>query len=351
MSKFRLTEYISKTFPPAQCIFFFFLSFFLFLMLSGDKSGTKSCFAEVTHKSGIHKFSYKFGKVGGQYICRSFIKIMSMKKLLVIMCAAIGSVSSFAQIKMEQTFANEIIVLGELSGGAALNVIGNVASAMGGGYYSNTAEHKLFCRCYHDSLAVGILVQTANRFDDDMEIALGKDFETARQSFSDLVSWYDNSVKGQSVSFMDIWGRRVQVNRNQNNISVNVIDDIDSRIVAENVLLKRENLVKGMTLLDNPKKRTEVYLKLLDLGQVTHPFAVAYKDELLKVRKEHETLVELKDSTEARIDSIKEQMKLAKKSKDKGMVSVLKDSLAVLRTRHGEIVSELSGSNVSGVAM
>ena len=65
MSKFLLTEYISKTFPPARCIFFLFLSFFLFLMVPEDKSGTKSCFAEVIHKSWIHKFSYKFGKVGG----------------------------------------------------------------------------------------------------------------------------------------------------------------------------------------------------------------------------------------------------------------------------------------------
>ena len=270
-----------------------------------------------------------------------------MKKLLVTMCTAIISVSSFAQINLEQTFANEIIVLGELSGGAALNVIGNVASAMGGGYYSNTAEHKLFCRCYHDSLAVGILVQTANRFDDDMEIALGKDFETARQSFSDLVSWYDNSVKGQSVSFTDIWGRRVQVNRNQNNISLNVIDDINSKVIAENVMLKRENLVKGITLLDNPKKRKDVYLKLLDLGQATHPFAIAYNEELSKVQKEHEALVELKDSTEAKMDSIKEQMKLAKKNKDKETAAVLKDSLAVLRIRHSEIMSELSGYNLN----
>lgn len=267
------------------------------------------------------------------------------------MCTAIVGVSSIAQIKMEQTFANEIMILGELSGGAALNVIGTVASAMGGGYYSNTAEHKLFCRCYHDSLAVGILVKTANRFDDDMEIALGADFESARQSFSDLVSWYDNSVKGQSVSFTDIWGRRVQVNRSQNNISLDVIDDINSKVIAENVVLKRENLTKGMTILDNPKKRTDVYLKLLDLGLTTHPFAVAYIEELSKVQKEYDALVELKVSTETKMDLIKEQMKLAKKSKDKEAVSVLKDSLTVLRTRHGEIMSELSLYNVSSETM
>lgn len=74
MSKFRLTKYISKTFPPAQCIFFFFLSFFLFLVLFGDKSGTKSCFVEITHKSGIHKFSYKFGKVGGSIFAVHLLK-------------------------------------------------------------------------------------------------------------------------------------------------------------------------------------------------------------------------------------------------------------------------------------
>ncbi|HIV80661.1 MAG TPA: hypothetical protein IAB13_06860 [Candidatus Avanaerovorax faecigallinarum] len=249
--------------------------------------------------------------------------------------------TSFAQINLEKTFANEIIVLGELSGGAALNAIGNVASAMGGGYYSNTAEHKLFCRCYHDSLALGILVQTANRFDDDMEIALGKDFETTKQSFSDLVLWYDSSVKGHSVSFTDIWGRRVQINRNQNNISLDVIDDINSKVIAENVVLTRQNLVKGIKLLDNPKKKEDVYLKLLDLGQETHPFVVAYAEGLSKVQKEHDALVEMRDSTETQIESIKEQMKFAKKSKDKESFSVLKDSLTVLRVRLSEIMDDL----------
>lgn len=266
-----------------------------------------------------------------------------MKKFLLAVCMTIASVTSFAQINLDQTFANEIIVLGELSGNATLNVIGNVASAMGGGYYSNAAEHKLFCRCYHDSLALGILVQTANRFDDDMEIALGKDFETTKKSFSDLVSWYDNSVKGQSVSFTDICGRRVQINKNQNNISLDVIDDINFKVIAENVVLTRQNLVRGIKLLDNPKKKEEVYLKLLDFGQETHPFVVAYAEGLSEVQKGYYALVEMKDSTKTQLESVKEQMKLAKKGKDKESVSVLKDSLAVLRVRLSEIMNELSG--------
>ena len=83
----------------------------------------------------------------------------------------------------------------------------------------------------------------------------------------------------------------------------------------------------------------------------THPFAVAYIEELSKVQKEYDALFELKVSTETKMDLIKEQMKLAKKSKDKEAVSVLKDSLTVLRTRHGEIMSELSFYNVSSETM
>lgn len=53
--------------------------------------------------------------------------------------------------------------------------------------------------------------------------------------------------------------------------------------------------------------------------------------------------VEMKDSTKTQLESVKEQMKLAKKGKDKESVSVLKDSLAVLRVRLSEIMNELSG--------
>ncbi|MDE6870563.1 MAG: hypothetical protein K2J62_00390 [Bacteroidales bacterium] len=160
-----------------------------------------------------------------------------MKKTLLFMCMMGLCVLSYAQIALEETFANEFIVLGELSGGKALNVIGYTASAMGGGHYHAGAEHKLFCRFYHDRLAFGIYVITANRFDDHLEIVLGEDFETAQQAFSDLLYWYDNSHKGQSVSFTDVWGRKVQIDRRQDHILVRIIDDVEFKVIADNVIL------------------------------------------------------------------------------------------------------------------
>lgn len=238
-----------------------------------------------------------------------------------------------AQIKLtkQQTFANELFSLGNISGGATLNTIGRVSSAIGGGFYQEGFEHKLYCRIYHDQLTIGILVITPNTFDDDMEISLGTDFETTNQSLQEIVNWYDNNSDGTSVLFKDIEGRLVQIDRIHDYIRFKILREEDFKVIIDDVLLSRQYITNAQKLL-NKKNAEKIYARLVNYGMETHPFAIAYKNNNLLLETQFDFL-ESQEELEDKEQRIAKRIKGAKKAEDYTLVADLENQLREVRQK------------------
>lgn len=151
--------------------------------------------------------------------------------------------NAYSQIKLEESFDNELIVIGNISSGAALNALGGTAT-------TQLPEHRLYCRIFKDKTTYGILVSTSNRFDDDFEFALGTDIETAKESINTILDFMKNSDKGKSISLTDEDNRQIQMNYNRKNgVTFKVISNTDE-IVCDNVLITTKNFEKALLLLD-----------------------------------------------------------------------------------------------------
>lgn len=189
---------------------------------------------------------------------------------LVLFATVVSAVPSGAQIKIqkEESFANELMFLGDISSGTALNVLGAL-----GGTGTISDIHRLYCRIFHDKLTIGIAVETQNRFDDNMEIALGHDFSSTNESLQSLIDWMDEATNGMSISFEDIEGRGIQINKEKakDRIHIQILNDLETRTVVGKVILARSNLVKAQSLL-NEKNQKKITDKLVDLGLTNHPF-------------------------------------------------------------------------------
>ena len=177
-----------------------------------------------------------------------------MRKLLSIAFLLFGLVASAnAQIKIEQTFTNDLIIIGNISSGKAANVI----TALGGGPYANVRnpEHKLYCRIFKDKTTYGILVDTQNRFDDDFEFALGTNIEKAKESLQIILGLMETAPLKTSQTVVDEDGRTIQINlMRRNNISLNAID-VHGKIICNEIFLSRGNLKRAINLLDNKADR------------------------------------------------------------------------------------------------
>lgn len=166
-----------------------------------------------------------------------------MKKLLFIVVAAFAMANVNAQIKIQKAFTNDLIIIGNISSGAAMNVLAGKPGA-------KLAEHRLYCRLFNDKVTYGILVDTENSFDDDFEFALGTDIEKARESVNAILDFMKDNELQTSLTVEDEDGRTIQINlRSRKTITIEAVD-AQGAIICNKVVLTRSNLDRALTLLD-----------------------------------------------------------------------------------------------------
>ena len=269
---------------------------------------------------------------------------------------------AFGQISLneKESFGNEVIRLGNISSGGAVNAIGLIGSALSGEYYEEGDEHILYCRIFKDKITIGIGVKTANSFDDDMEIALGTDFQTTDKSLQDIIDWDARSAKGVSTSFTDIDGRKVQLSKKSNGFYVKVARNTNSNIIVGDVTLTSKNLKRAQSLLNESNYR-KIKNKLVELGLSDHPFiAGTLKDWEINTNY---LIHESPETIQAQIANVKDYLKKYKKEKNTEMVKALqyqqellsaKKSIASLmnenlHSQHPEYINSLVKSAISAI--
>ncbi len=170
-----------------------------------------------------------------------------MKKILFLITFSIIAIVSNAQIKVEKKFTNDLIIIGNISSGGALNVMGATPSRV--------AEHKLYCRIYGEKTTYGILVDTENRHDDDFEFALGTDMEKAKESINQLLEFMKKEKLNTSITVTDEDERTIQINlKSRKSITLQVID-AHGAIVVNDVYLTTSNLERALKLLDKKAEK------------------------------------------------------------------------------------------------
>ena len=173
-----------------------------------------------------------------------------MKKSYYLLFAIILTVLSnvsYAQIKVQEVFTNDLIIIGNLSMGKALNVMEDGRS--------HAAEHKLYCRIFQDKTTYGILVDTENRFDDDFEFALGTDIEKARESINSILGFMESNPLKTSITVTDEDERVIQLNLIKRNLITLKAIDAQGAVIVNEVRLLRTNLERALKLLDNKAER------------------------------------------------------------------------------------------------
>ncbi len=175
-----------------------------------------------------------------------------MKKLLILIVAFCGltSLSANAQIQIQQSFTNNLIIIGNITSGEAMNVL----SALNG-TPTHMAEHKLYCRIFKDKTTYGILVDTENRVDDDFEFALGKNINEAKTSLNTILGFMQSNPLNTSITVKDEDNRTIQINlKTKKGITLQAID-ANGAIICNDVRLTRKNLERALLLLDSKAER------------------------------------------------------------------------------------------------
>lgn len=175
-----------------------------------------------------------------------------MKKLFLLVTMVTLTICAVnAQIKVQQTFTNDLIIIGNISAGTANNVIG----ALSGKPSPHHAEHRLYCRIFHEKTTYGILVDTENTVDDDFEFALGADIETARESIETILKFMETNPLNTSLKVEDEDTRTIQINLLKRNLITLRAINAQGAIIVNDVKLLRNNLERALKLLDKKAER------------------------------------------------------------------------------------------------
>lgn len=176
-----------------------------------------------------------------------------MKNILLCLMALCFVANASAQIEVQKSFKNSLIIIGNLSSGAVFNALSDQGKRL--------AEHKLYCRVFKDKTTYGILVDTENRFDDDLEFALGSDIEKACKSINDILSIMNDSDLNTSYTIKDEDDRIIQLNlKTRKGIHLKAID-AKGDVIVDDVFLTKSNLERALMLLE--KKAESVVNKEL----------------------------------------------------------------------------------------
>lgn len=174
-----------------------------------------------------------------------------MKKIFFLIAAIFISIASQAQIQIDETFSNDLIIIGNISSGKATNLMG----AMSNQPVARIAEHKLYCRVFKDKFTYGILIDTENKVDDDFEFALGTDISKAKESINQILTLMATKPSNTSVSVKDEDKRTIQINiQNKGKITLDAID-MNGATVCNQAYLTKANLERALKLLDNKAEK------------------------------------------------------------------------------------------------
>lgn len=181
------------------------------------------------------------------YLCIIKLNHTTMKKLFLLVALATMAFTANAQIKIQQSFTNDLIIIGNISAGKFANVMGDGTT--------HIAEHKLYCRIFHEKTTYGILVDTENRFDDDFEFALGTDIQKARESIETILKFMETQPLNTSLTVKDEDDRTIQINLlKRNMITLRAIDG-QGVVIVNDVRLLRSNLERALKMLDGKAEK------------------------------------------------------------------------------------------------
>ena len=167
-------------------------------------------------------------------------------KFILLLMLLFSSSYVYSQIKIDESFDNKLIIIGNISSGAAMNLLAynGVGPAL--------QEHRLYCRIFDDKVTYGIYVSTGNRLDDNFEFALGTDINKAKESINTILTFMKNSDTGKSIKVTDEDNRLIQIDyNNRAGIALTVVNNTDNAIICDKVVLTKKNLERALKLLDD----------------------------------------------------------------------------------------------------
>ena len=167
-----------------------------------------------------------------------------MKRILfLLVCILSSHFVVDAQIKVQEAFTNDLIIIGDIAAGGIINSITNEG-------YEGLPNHKLYCRIFKDKTTYGLLLDTPNMFEDRFEFALGTTINEAKESIDLIIKFMKENPLKTSMVVNDEEGRKVQLSlKTKKIISLDVID-AKGDFVFNKILLHLPNLEKALKLLD-----------------------------------------------------------------------------------------------------
>ncbi len=148
-----------------------------------------------------------------------------------------------AQIQITDVFDNNLIIIGELSAGKALNALSSTTT-------NRLTEYSLYYRILGEEETIGILIDTENPMDDDIEFALGADIKETEKSIDILKDFLRKSDLKVSATIEDVQGRILQATKYTDKLlRIHSIDSHGKVIVDNCVYLNKRILNRATRLL------------------------------------------------------------------------------------------------------
>ena len=167
-----------------------------------------------------------------------------MKKILFLLVFVLSSHSiANAQIKIQESFTNDLIYIGGIEAGGIINSVTNKG-------YELLPAHKVYCRIFKDKTTYGLLLDAPNMYEDDFEFALGTNIKEAKESIELIIKFMKENPLKTSMVVDDEDGRKVQLNLITKKILYLNVIDAKGDFIFNEIPLHLPNLEKALKLLD-----------------------------------------------------------------------------------------------------
>ncbi len=168
-----------------------------------------------------------------------------MKRLIILVLIVLVLNPGYSQIRIQQSYTNELIVIGTISAGAmAMNVLA------AGSNTEKLPNHSLYCRIFKDKTTYGILMETKNSFDDNFEFALGTSIDKAKESINTILEFMATKPLDTSIEVKDEDNRLVQITIDSRKSCRLKAIDANGAIIVDEVYLTKRNFNRALRLLD-----------------------------------------------------------------------------------------------------
>ena len=168
-----------------------------------------------------------------------------MKKLLLIAAMVLVGFGTKAQIEITDVFTNDLVIIGELNAGKVLNALSTTST-------NRMTEYSLYYRILGETEIIGILIDTENPLDDNIEFALGSDIKETEASIKLLHDFLAKSDLKTSATIKDVQGRILQATKYKKKVlRLHSIDAKGDIIVDDCVYLDKRLLNRAYQLLLN----------------------------------------------------------------------------------------------------